>query len=229
MEWSVFLFAVYIYVALAFLESALEKCSFRRVRSVAVIDACTQTNHAVIEAEHRFTGYEVGRKVFKFAFHQLHGKHAVFAFQRAASGEVFCRMRHGSAGQRTIEQLVRQMYGSGTRQTVPVPSVFIETAVFTRRISHDLNRTIALVASVAVVFLINFRTPNVGSITFQSNHPVASAEDTCRTVVVYEEALRCFSRGDSFFLEESSFGSILVAKTKIICRQVVVEFVSFSR
>ena len=121
------------------------------------------------------------------------------------------------------------MNGSGARQAVPIPSVLVKTARLARRIAHNLYRTVALVATVAIVLLVYLGSPHVGGVALQRHHPVAAAEDSSRTVVVYEESLRSLGRLDALLTEVGSFGSVLLAEAQIVGCKMTVELVAFAR
>ena len=136
-------------------------------------------------------------------------------------------MGHRGAFQRTVEQFERQMDGGRARQAVPIPTFRHKAASGTGNrisLSHYLHRAVALITSVTVVFGINLGSPHISRVSFQRHHPVSTAEDACRTVVVDEEPLRGLRQLDAFFLEETRIGGILVAhQPQIVGRQTVIE------
>ena len=210
----------------------LEESGLRRIVSIAVRDACSEADHPVIKTEDGFTGYKVGSKVLIITFRQFHCKHSVHAAQRAASGKVFRRSCHRRTFQGTVQEFKRKMNGGRTGQTVPVPSFLYKTTSGTGdgiSFSHNLYRAVALITSVTIIFRIDFSTPYICSISFQCHHPVCTAENSCRSIVINKKTVGSLCRLNTFFPEEMCIPCIPITyQTQIIGGQSMIECISLT-
>lgn len=130
-------------------------------------------------------------EVLAVLFDEMQGQYAVAAFERRGAREALGVALHERPRQRAFQFGVGQMDGRGARHAVPVPALLHESARRGRdgiARTDDRRRTVALVASVAVVLGINLRSPDIGVECFERHHPVAAAVDARGPVVIDEES-----------------------------------------